>query len=29
MRVAIVNEPGIQNLTVVERPDPEPKYGEV
>ena len=29
MRVAIVNEPGIKNLTVVKRPDPEPKYGEV
>ncbi len=29
MRVAIVTEPGLDNLAVVERPDPEPGPGEV
>ena len=29
MRVAIVKEPGLENLEVVERPDPEPGPGEV
>jgi len=29
MRVVVVNEPGLENLAVVERPDPEPGLGEV
>lgn len=29
MRVAIVKQPGLENLEVVERPDPEPGPGEV
>ena len=29
MRVAIVNQPGIKNLSIVDRPDPEAGPGEV